>query len=249
MPLPLSQFLQIADSAFPTGAFAYSSGLEALARAGRFPSLHALEEYFEAHLRQAGEFDLAFVAAAHDEAAHDPVAFEALCAEWDATQWNTAMRTASLRQARALLDALGDTFPHPGIEALRSMRANQAMQEKGAHHAATTTTATTTAAAAENLHFALALGRALALLGASREQTCSLYLHGIIRDQAAAAVRLGLVGPRAGQELQARAMRGAAERLGDGSALPAPREARRTAPLVETGQGGHDFLYSRLFQN
>jgi urease accessory protein len=238
MPLPLSQYLQIADSAFPTGAFAYSSGLEALARAGRFPSMRALEEYFDAHLRQAGTFDLAFVAAAH--AAHDPAAFEALCAEWDATLWNTAMRTASLRQARAFLDALGDTFPHAGIEALRMQRARAE---------AATAAVDAHTARAETIHFALVLGRALALLGASREQTCCLYLHGIIRDQAAAAVRLGLVGPRAGQELQARAMRGATERLGDASALPAPHAARRTAPLVETGQGGHDFLYSRLFQN
>jgi urease accessory protein len=237
MPLPLSQYLQIADSAFPTGAFAYSSGLEALARAGRFPSMRALEDYLDAHLRQAGAFDLAFVAAAHD--AHDPTAFDALCVEWDATLWNTAMRTASLRQARAFLDALGDTFPNAGIEALRKQRTQA--EAVAALDAQT--------ARAETLHFALVLGRALALLGASREQSCCLYLHGIIRDQAAAAVRLGLVGPRAGQELQARAMRGATERLGDASALPAPHAARRTAPLVETGQGGHDFLYSRLFQN
>jgi urease accessory protein len=229
MPLALSQFLQISDSAFPTGAFAYSSGLEALARAGRFPTMTALETYLDAHLRQAAGFDLAFVAAAHEDA----TGFDMLCAEWDATQWNAAMRTASLRQARAFIDALCETFPHCADQAdgsLAALRSESARIDG-------------------MLHFTPALGRALAVLGASREQACTLYLHGLVRDQAAAAVRLGIVGPRAAQALQARALQQARARLGDGSGLPSPRAARRTAPLVETGQGGHGFLYSRLFQN
>jgi urease accessory protein len=221
-----SMYLQISDSAFPTGAFAYSSGLEALARAGRFPTLAALETCLDAHLRQAAGYDLAFVAAAHSPA-HDADPFERLCAEWDAAQWNAAMRTASLRQARAFIDALCETYPRGDLDALRV----EAARADGL------------------LHFAPALGRALALLGASREQACTLYLHGLVRDQAAAAVRLGLVGPRAAQAIQARVLDRATLRLGDGAGLPSPREARRTAPLVETGQGGHGFLYSRLFQN
>ena len=68
MPLALNQLLQISDSAFPTGAFAYSSGLEAVARAGRFTSLQTLEAYVEAQLLQAAAYDLAFVAAAHEGA-------------------------------------------------------------------------------------------------------------------------------------------------------------------------------------
>jgi urease accessory protein len=226
--LPLSTLLQIADSAFPTGAFAYSSGLEALARAGRFPTLTTLESYLDAHVRQAVAFDLAFVAAAHGDG--DARTFNMLCAEWDATQWNTPMRTASLRQARALIDVLCETFSADGGQALHALRDD-------------------TERAGGNLHFAPALGRALAVIGATREQACTLYLHGIIRDQAAAAVRLGIVGPRAAQVLQARVLQHAAHLLGDGSGLPAPRAARRTAPLVEAGQGGHGFLYSRLFQN
>jgi len=269
MPLALSTLLQISDSAFPTGAFAYSSGLEALARAGQFPAMRALEVYLDAHLRQAAAFDLAFVAAAHDAYGisgaskidepdlygvgaaasgwlHAPAMPEQdtrrpnlwdLCAEWDATLWNTGMRTASLRQARALVDSVIDTFAEAGSEdtadittALRPLREDAARPDAA-------------------LHFAPALGYALAALGASRAQACTLYLHGIARDQAAAAVRLGLVGPRAAQALQARALARAAENLGECLNLPAPRHARRTAPIVETGQGGHGFLYSRLFQN
>lgn len=239
MPLPLSSLLQIADSAFPTGAFAYSSGLEALARAGRFPTLAALETYLDMHVAQAVTFDLAFVAAAFDAGQEGagghgdglaPETFRSLCEEWDATQWNTGMRTASLRQARALVDALIDAFSLPHGHPLRALQADAARPDS-------------------ILHFAPALGHALALLGATREQACQLYLHGLARDQAAAAVRLGIVGPRAAQTLQARCMARAGARLGDTTMLPAPRQARRTAPLVEAGQGGHGFLYSRLFQN
>jgi urease accessory protein len=227
--LPLSILLQVSDSAFPTGAFAYSSGLEALARAGKFTGMPALQAYLDAYLRQAGDFDLAFLAAAHAE--EDPAAFDLLCAEWDASLWNHPIRRASLRQGRALLDSLAETFPRSGLSVLREAAARGA------------------AAAGEgDLHFVPALGRALALLGADADQACWVYLHGLVRDQVAAAMRLGLLGPRSAQSLQARALAAAEERLRGAAPVPY-REAWRTAPLVETGQGGHGFLYSRLFQN
>ena len=224
MPLPLSIVLQISDSAFPTGAFAYSNGLEALARAGKFPGMASLESYLDAYLRQAGEFDLAFLAAAHGEA--DTTAFEILCLEWDATLWNQPVRKASLRQGRALLDSLSETFPHDGLKTLKSSASTVEW----------------------DLHFVPALGRALGLLGASVEQASWVYLHGLIRDQMAAAMRLGILGPRSAQTIQAKALAAAETRLKDFSP-PAYRDAWRTSPLVEAGQGGHGFLYSRLFQN
>ena len=224
MSLPLSILFQISDSAFPTGAFAYSSGLEALARAGKFPNAPALESYLDAYLQQAGKFDVAFLAAAHGEG--DPSAFEILCLEWDATLWNQPVRKASLRQGRALLDSLSETFESAEIKALKK-----------------------TASTIEwDLHFVPVLGRALAMLGATVEQTCWVYLHGLIRDQMAAAMRLGLLGPRSAQTIQAKTLAAAEARLRN--SIPPPyREAWRTSPLVETGQGGHGFLYSRLFQN
>jgi urease accessory protein len=224
MPLPLSILLQISDSAFPTGAFAYSNGLEALARAGKFPDMAALQAYLNAYLRQAGDFDLAFIAAAHAE--EDPAAFEALGREWDASLWNHPVRKASLRQGRALLDSLSETFPHAGLKTLKLSASPVDW----------------------NLHFVPALGRSLGLLGASVEEACWIYLHGLIRDQMAAAMRLGILGPRSAQTIQAKALATAEARLRN-TRPPPYREAWRTSPLVEAGQGGHGFLYSRLFQN
>ncbi len=228
MPLPLPVLFQISDSAFPTGGFAYSNGLEALARAGRFPTIEALEDCLDAMLHQASGFDLAFLAAAHEaETSNDPVAFTDACLEWDASIWNAGIRAASLRQGRALIDVLCATFPGTGVAGLRlHARSDQ-----------------------ERTHYVTAMGSGLAALGASLAQACGLYLHGLARDQVNAAVRLGLTGPKTAQQLQARALERAMARLGDAPVFPRPRDARRSAPLIEAGQGAHVFLYSRLFQN
>jgi len=218
--------LQIADSAFPTGAFAYSSGLEALARAGHFPTTEKLEAYLDIYSRQAESFDLAFVLAAHETKGAE-VSFVDLCRTWDAYYWNQNIRKASLRQGRTFLDLLDDLFPNPEFKRLRQRSESEKWP----------------------LHFALALGHSLALMEVSKIQTCWIYLHAQIRDQIAAIVRLGLLGSKSAQAMQARVMDAASQRIGEGSNLSTIETAWRTAPLIEVGQGAHGFLYSRLFQN
>ena len=228
MSLSPSLLLQLGDSALPTGAFAYSNGLEALARAGAFATPESLEAHLGALLSQTAGFDLAFVVAAWTADGNPDDSLKRLNREWDAGHWNTGIRTASLRQARAFVELVASLHPRPGLEALRARCGETS---------------------ADSLHYAIAFGRALALLGADAAETCRLYLHGVARDQAAAAVRLGLVGPRLAQGMQARTAQGAMDALGDASRVPGPDDARRTAPAVETGQAIHGFLYSRLFQN
>jgi urease accessory protein len=75
-----------------------------------------------------------------------------------------------------------------------------------------------------------------------------LHLFCLLRDQVSAAIRLGLVGPAEGHELQA-SLFGHCERLQRRSAERRHRDAWRCAPLIDLAQASHSRLYSRLFQN
>src|ERR1700730_14489767 len=59
--------LQIADSAFPTGGFAHSAGLEAATQLGAARTSDQLDTYIRVHLWNVGNASLPFVAAAYDQ--------------------------------------------------------------------------------------------------------------------------------------------------------------------------------------
>src|ERR1700694_976067 len=58
---------QLADSAFPTGGFAHSSGLEAAWQHGEVRNRVELNSFLEANLDQLGHAALPLVTTAHDE--------------------------------------------------------------------------------------------------------------------------------------------------------------------------------------
>ncbi len=226
MPIALTDLLHLADSAFPTGAFAYSSGLEGLACAGCFESGEALEQYLEAYAAQALSQDLPYLNSAYAAREQESNFLPALLWEWDACFCNQAMRKASLRQGKTLLDLLVSLYAHPDLFGL------QVVLERESRPA----------------HFLPLLGFALAALGAELAEAQSLYVYLQVRDQISATVRLGLLGPRAAQALQSRLLAKAQSTLPEYAKLR-HEAAWKTAPLLEVGQGCHQFLYSRLFQN
>ena len=95
--------LQLADSAFPTGGFAHSAGLEAHVQRGELASL---ERFCREHIEQTARGSLPMVAAVHDEPAR--------LAEVDdfakATLWSHVAARASKNQGRALLDIAHRSF-------------------------------------------------------------------------------------------------------------------------------------------
>ena len=101
--------LQIADSAFPTGAFAHSNGLEAAARLGEVRDLGA---FVDDAIWQAGRGALPFVASAHD-APGRVRELDDLC---DAMLLNAVANRASRAQGRAFAATCARVFDVSSID-------------------------------------------------------------------------------------------------------------------------------------
>jgi urease accessory protein len=105
--------LQLADSAFPTGGFAHSAGLEAMHAAGE---LAGVEPFCAELIDQVAHGALPLVAAAHDE----PARLAELDALARATLWSHVAARASRAQGRALLDVAARGFGHRELARARA---------------------------------------------------------------------------------------------------------------------------------
>lgn len=97
---------QLIDSAFPTGGFAHSSGLEAAWQHGEVCGREELVSWIEASLSQLGHAALPLVLAAFDEP-EKLSEFDQLC---DAFTSNHVANRASRAQGRAFLTAVERVF-------------------------------------------------------------------------------------------------------------------------------------------
>ena len=81
-------------------------------------------------------------------------------------------------------------------------------------------------------HYLPSLGLCLTRLGYPVEDARRLHLFCVLRDQMSAAIRLGLIGPTDGHELQAGCFR-RCEELQRASAVKTYVDAARNAPLID----------------
>jgi urease accessory protein len=212
---------QLADSAFPTGAFAHSFGLEAAWQQGEVTAA-SLPSFVGDAIAQAGHGGLPFVVAAHD----DPADLPAIDERCDAFLRNVVANRASRVQGRAWLGTVERSFPSRDVcELCESIRSSAAAR-----------------------HFAPAFGATLRTLGVDRQEASRLYLFGVARGTLSAAVRLGIVGTTDAQRILSeryedldRTIRRCGDVVIDGAA--------QTSPLIDLWQAAHDRLYSRLFQS
>lgn len=220
--------LQIADSCFPAGGFAFSNGLEGLAKSGWLKGIEDFRQYLESYLAQVASAELPFLNSAFVPFGE---AFAEVALEWDAFLTLPAPRKASLAQGQAWLRAMEGA--HAGDHAcggsLAALRPGFKELEIPAH-------------------FLMALAATLRAAGHALEEAQTLLLHMALRDQLGAAVRLGLVGSLQAQGLHRRCLP-LAESLRRRQATATHHSSRKTAPMIEMGQAGHPYLYSKLFQS
>jgi urease accessory protein len=214
--------LQIADSGFPIGGFAHSSGLEAALHVGEVATADRLDGYLRAHLLNVGNGSLPFVAAAYD----GPGDVWALDALLDAQLTNHVANRASRTQGRALLSTCARVFDEPLIAALAIRAASRDVAA----------------------HLAPVFGAALAALSVARHDALALHMLLALRGVASAAVRLGVVGPHEAQRLQSRHAATLDALIAECAEI-GPGEAAMAAPLLEIYGAMHDQLYARLFQS
>ena len=211
--------LQLADSAFPTGGFAHSAGLEALLQTGELASV---EKFCCEHIDQLANGSLPIVGAAYDA----PARLGELDAFTRATLWSHVATRASRTQGRALLDVAARSFGH---EILVEARARLSRTELDGH-------------------LAPMFGFVTRALGVARDEALATFLHLGVRGALSAAVRLGCIGPSEGQALHHRLHPALESALAHARTLRV-EDVAQTAPIIELVQATQDRLYSRLFQS
>ena len=165
--------LQLVDSAFPSGGFAHSAGLEA---ALHLRGVGDLEPFVDEVLWQTARSALPFVRRA-SEAPRELAELDAL---FDATQASHVGNRASRAQGRALAGAACRVFERDDILAI----GNHAREHGPAHHAPV-------------------FGAIFGTLAVGTRETQVAWLHGVLRGVLSAAVRLGVVGPLEAQQVHA----------------------------------------------
>jgi urease accessory protein len=100
---------QLIDSAFPSGGFAHSGGLEAAWQLGFIRTRTELREWIEASLHQLGSAAVPFVTTAHDPSQ----SLEELDAHCDAFLSNHVANRASRLQGQAFLSSARRIFNLP----------------------------------------------------------------------------------------------------------------------------------------
>lgn len=219
----LARLLHLADSALPTGSFAYSYGLESSLTFGLVRTETEFRAYLYTFLQQAVGFELPFVSSAATVPRSD---LGVLLVEYDAQLLIPALHRASLTQGKNWLKLLATFYPEAALGELSSELAQQELP----------------------VHFVPLFGLSLGRVGFVKADIQAAYLHLTLRDQLSAAIRLGFMGPMAGHLLQHN-FYSIFESLLDSADIRPYTEASRCTVLLDVAQILHDDIYSRLFQN
>lgn len=215
---------QLLDSILPTGGFAHSFGLEAAIQAHLVSGPEDLRAYVIHVLQNTGSLLLPYVYSC--TIFPDLEMWHKLDRMLDATLTNEVGRKASILQGSALMRVAAAVYLE--IPSLKSMR--NASLSSGSL----------------SFHHAPIFGLVCGLLGIDADTSQKAYMFITMRDVISAATRLNLVGPLGAAVLQHQVSI-VAEDLSKKWMNRTVEEACQTSPLLDTIQGCHGYLFSRLF--
>lgn len=178
----LLQGIRFIDNFFPSGGYAFSSGLEAAVQGGAVRNAQDLTRYVSDYLRGGlGSREAVAVGLAQDAAARGTLSIALdVDRELEAMQLCRETRMASRQMGRQVIRVVGD---HGGASAI--LGDFLAEVESGRSPG----------------HLAVSLGLTLGALGWKREEAVAAYLYQSVVGLVSAALKLLPIGQREGQRL------------------------------------------------
>ena len=214
---------QLIDSAFPTGGFAHSGGLEAARQAREISDdPDDFLQFIHTTLRQTIAGSFPYIRAAHAS----PGEIERLDRHCDAFLSNRVANRASRAQGSGLLATATKAFPDFDFRPLR------AAARRGDWPC----------------HLPVVHGVVMARMEIAREETLRSFLYVTLRTLLSSAIRLNIIGPLKCQAIQ-HEFAPIAERLLRTAPDTPYTQAVQMSPMMDVLQASHDRLYSRLFHS
>ena len=220
--------LHLADSALPTGAFAYSAGLEAMIEFGFIKNADQLGDYIFEIVRQTIAFELPFLYKFyHSDFINESEQVKELLQNYDASFVSSGMYEGSLTLGKNWIRIMEDVLQLGSYAFLIEKFLNQHQLKK---------------------HYLYLMAMCFRELGYDTGKIYLFHISSIIRDQISAAIRLGIMGPIEGHSLQFTLYKEACSLIAD-LKVTDDSYSRRTGFIPDVAQMLQKNVYSRLFKN
>ncbi|KAL4290480.1 hypothetical protein GQ457_14G001960 [Hibiscus cannabinus] len=216
---------QLLDSILPTGGFAHSFGLEAAIQSRLVSGPDDLKTFIIHLLENTGSLLLPFVYSTTADPTLEK--WQELDRILNASLTNEVGRKASVSQGSSLMRVAASVFTE--VPSLKSMR-DVSIASPGV----------------VSFHHAPVFGLICGLIGMDSGTSQRAYMFMTMRDVISAATRLNLVGPMGAAVLQHQIAPLAEDLFKKWMDRPV-EDACQTSPLLDTIQGCHGYLFSRLF--